>query len=195
MESSSSNSEKRELQQIQQKEKQLHSKVENVETYGQDFMEEIMVKRANEKADIFSKSDYKYLNKNDIEDMVHDYQLGIESYHIKINLTAGTLVYPGIEALEPYTIITDPFISIAYENNKKERRVMNIHELPKFCKANRVLNKIEKILLKAKHGLKEPPLSKEHKEVMELFEGEIDERLKFRRHVRKMGELYRGKIT
>ncbi|GKD89698.1 hypothetical protein Tco_1365205 [Tanacetum coccineum] len=54
MESSSSNSEKR---------------VENVETYGQYFMEEIMVKRANEKANIFSKSDYKYLNKNDIEDM------------------------------------------------------------------------------------------------------------------------------
>ncbi|GJT56899.1 zf-CCHC domain-containing protein [Tanacetum coccineum] len=102
---------------------------------GPDFMEEIVVKKADEKAYIFSESDYKYLNKNYIEDMylfclkrevdhnngllnslivfimscviwerVHDYQLGTKSYPININLTAQTLIIPGIEALEPCII-------------------------------------------------------------------------------------------
>ncbi|GKB83500.1 hypothetical protein Tco_0950395 [Tanacetum coccineum] len=108
-------------------------------------------------------------------------------YQVKINLTAPTLVIPGIEALEPYTITTHPFIGIMYENNKKGRRVMNIHVQPKFCDAtfNRVLKIIEKIILEAKHSFKEPPLSEEHKEVMELFEGEINELLKLRRQMRK----------
>ncbi|GJS00565.1 hypothetical protein Tco_0317073 [Tanacetum coccineum] len=116
-------------------------RVENEQGYEQDFMEEIVVKRADGNAYIFSESNYKYLNKNDIEDMylmrlkretyhkngllnslivfiescviwerVHDYQLRNESYQIKNNLTVPTLVIHGIEELEPYTIINDPFI-------------------------------------------------------------------------------------
>ncbi|GJY41781.1 hypothetical protein Tco_0429051 [Tanacetum coccineum] len=155
-------------------------KVKNVETHGKDFMEEIVVKRANEKAYIISEFDYKYLNKNDTKDIYLIYQ-------IKINLTALTLVIPSIEALEHYTIIIGFFISIVYENIKKERKVTNIHELPKFFDATlkRVLKKIEKILLAANHGFKEPPLSEEHKEVMELCEAEIKERLKFRSQMRR----------
>nr|GEW10721.1 hypothetical protein [Tanacetum cinerariifolium] len=160
-------------------------RVKNVETHGKDFMEETVVKRANEKAYIILESDYKYLNKNDTKDIylmclkrevdhtnallnslivfikgcviwerVHDYQLRIESYQIKINLTVLTLVIPGIEALEPYTIIIGSFIRIV------------------------VLKKIKKILLAANHGFKEPPLSEEHKELMELYEVEIKEHLK-----------------
>nr|GFA89068.1 hypothetical protein [Tanacetum cinerariifolium] len=87
-----------------------------------DFMEQIIMIRENDKSDSFSEADFKYLKKNDIEDIhylylnkkvhycekkllnslltfinscviwerVHDFQLGIESYHIKINLTAPT---------------------------------------------------------------------------------------------------------
>ncbi|GJW30123.1 hypothetical protein Tco_0046998 [Tanacetum coccineum] len=137
-------------------------RVKNEQGYGRDLMEEIVVKRADDKAYIFLESDYKYLNKNDIEYMylfclkrevdhkngllnslivfirgcviwerVHDYRLGIESYHIKISLTGPTLVIPCIETLKPYTITSDPFIRIVYDNNKKERRVMNIDELLK----------------------------------------------------------------
>nr|GEZ09647.1 hypothetical protein [Tanacetum cinerariifolium] len=136
-------------------------RVKNEQGYGPDLMEEIVVKRVNDKAYIFSKSDYKYLNKNKIEYMnllclkrevdhknrllnslivfirgcliwerVHDYRLGIESYQIKISLTGPTFVIPCIETLEPYTITSNPFIGIVYENNKK-RRVMNIDELLK----------------------------------------------------------------
>ncbi|GJY88687.1 hypothetical protein Tco_0503315 [Tanacetum coccineum] len=79
-----------------------------------------------------------------------------KNYQIKINLTAPTFFIPGIEAIEHDTIITGPFIGIVYENSKKERRVMNIHELQKFCDAtlNRILKRIEKVLLAAiaNHG-------------------------------------------
>ncbi|GKC96453.1 hypothetical protein Tco_1161895 [Tanacetum coccineum] len=96
-----------------------------------------------------------------IWERVHDYQLGIESYQIMINLTALTLVIPCIEALKPDTISNDPFIGIVYENSKKERRVMSILELQKFYNAtlNKVLKRIEIVLLDANHGLKDPPLS------------------------------------
>ncbi|GJT33304.1 hypothetical protein Tco_0923723 [Tanacetum coccineum] len=127
-------------------------RVKNVLTHEQDLMEEILVKRVDEQAYIYSESDRKYLNKNDIKDMyllclkykveqlgnelmkslvvyikscviwerVHDYQLGIECYETKVNLTAPTLTLSGIEAL---LLITDPFIDIVYENSKKEKRV------------------------------------------------------------------------
>ncbi|GJW34781.1 hypothetical protein Tco_0057701 [Tanacetum coccineum] len=97
--------------------------------HGLDFMEKILMMRDNDKPDSFSEADFKYLNKNDIEDLyylcrskefdnrkvklmnslitfirscviwerVHDFQLGIESYQMKVNLTAPTLTFPGIK--------------------------------------------------------------------------------------------------
>ncbi|GJU85140.1 hypothetical protein Tco_1292686, partial [Tanacetum coccineum] len=105
-----------------------------------DFMERIIVMIENNKPECFSEVDYKYLNKNDIEDMyylcmnkkvnyhenkllnsllifirscviwerVHNFQLGIESYQIKINLTALTLTFPDIEACDPFSIVDKP---------------------------------------------------------------------------------------
>ncbi|GKA87529.1 reverse transcriptase domain-containing protein [Tanacetum coccineum] len=96
--------------------------VNNEQGYRQDFMEEIIVKRADGNAYIFLESDYKYLNKNDIED-VH--------------------------------------LIIVYENSKKERRVMNIEELPKLCDAtlSKVLKKVKEINVEALYGFKDPPLT------------------------------------
>ncbi|GJW55330.1 hypothetical protein Tco_0099415 [Tanacetum coccineum] len=39
--------------------------------HGLDFMEQILVMRANDKPDSFSEADFKYLNKNDIEDLYY----------------------------------------------------------------------------------------------------------------------------
>ncbi|GJR69171.1 hypothetical protein Tco_0015236 [Tanacetum coccineum] len=39
--------------------------------HGLDFMEQILVMRENDKPDSFSKADFKYLNKNDIEDLYY----------------------------------------------------------------------------------------------------------------------------
>ncbi|GJZ72478.1 hypothetical protein Tco_0636329 [Tanacetum coccineum] len=76
------------------------------------------------------------------QDFMEEIILGIERYQIKINLTAPTLIIPSIKNLEPFSIITDPFIGIVYENIKKEMRVMGIREIPKFCDAT--LDKVMK---------------------------------------------------
>ncbi|GKB21253.1 hypothetical protein Tco_0855176 [Tanacetum coccineum] len=135
--------------------------------HGLDFMEQILVMRANDKPDSFSEADFKYLNKNNIEDLyylcrskeidnrkvklmnslitfiksyviwerVHDFQLGIESYQLKVNLTAPTLTFPGIEEHAPYTIVDEPQMGLIYLNSKDEKRVMYLEEIVKFCDA------------------------------------------------------------
>ena len=87
--------------------------------------------RTDDKDYIFSRSDYKYLNLNDIEDMymlcvqkkldqfqcrilntlvvynrsgvilskVHVFQQGVESYQHRVNLTAPTHTFKGIEKM------------------------------------------------------------------------------------------------
>ncbi|GJQ92188.1 retrovirus-related pol polyprotein from transposon TNT 1-94 [Tanacetum coccineum] len=97
----------------------------------------------------------------------HDYQLGIERYQMKLNLSAPTLVIPDNEELKPYTIITDPFIGIMYGNDE--------------------------INVEARYGFKDLPLSKEDKEVMEFFEEEIKERLKLRRQTRRWERYVKGR--
>ncbi|GJS93129.1 hypothetical protein Tco_0800097 [Tanacetum coccineum] len=71
----------------------------------------------------------------------------------------------------------DPFVGIVYENNKKERRAMNIDELQNFSDATlkRVVKKISVINVEARHGFKDPPLNEKDKELMVLFEEEIEE--------------------
>ncbi|GKC88722.1 hypothetical protein Tco_1149371, partial [Tanacetum coccineum] len=76
---------------------------------------------------------------------VHDFQLGIKSYQIKINLIAPTLTFPGIEAHEPYSIVDKPFTGLIYLNNKDEKRVMYLTEIVKFCDAT-----LEKVLKEVK---------------------------------------------
>ncbi|GKD93386.1 hypothetical protein Tco_1373223 [Tanacetum coccineum] len=68
-----------------------------------------------------------------IWERVHDFQLRIESYQIKFNLTAPTLTFPGIEAHEPYSIVDKPSTSLIYFNSKDEKRVMYWTEIVKFC--------------------------------------------------------------
>ncbi|GJY95839.1 hypothetical protein Tco_0512200 [Tanacetum coccineum] len=145
--------------------------------HGLDFIEQILVIKENDKPDSFSEADFKYLNKNDIEDLyylcrnkkvnyretnlmnslitfirscviwerVHDFQLRIKSYQIKVNLTAPTLTFPGIEACEPYSIVDKPNTGLIYLNNKGKKRLMCLVEIMKFCDAT-----LEKVLKEVK---------------------------------------------
>ncbi|GJX50827.1 hypothetical protein Tco_0277672 [Tanacetum coccineum] len=72
------------------------------------FITEIVARRANDCIVSIIEPDIRsYLNKNDIETLfirssviwerVDDFQLGIESYQQKINLTAPTITFPGID--------------------------------------------------------------------------------------------------
>nr|GEZ52397.1 hypothetical protein [Tanacetum cinerariifolium] len=59
-----------------------------------------------------------------IWERVHDFQLEIESYQQKVNLTAPTISFPRIKKHEKFSIIYEPVHGIIYKNSKKEKRVM-----------------------------------------------------------------------
>ncbi|GKB27745.1 hypothetical protein Tco_0867146 [Tanacetum coccineum] len=54
-----------------------------------------------------------------IWERVHDFQLGIESYQQKVNLTTPTISFPGVEKHRIFSIIYEPVHGIIYKNNKK----------------------------------------------------------------------------
>ncbi|GKC55988.1 hypothetical protein Tco_1083586 [Tanacetum coccineum] len=157
----------------------------------------IVARRANDCIVSINEPDYKNLNKNDIEDIyllimnVHDFQLGIESYQQKVNLTAPTMTFPGIEDHEMFSIIYEPVHGIIYKNSKKEKRVMRHSEIHKFCDAtlNRVLEGLKSYNNDVKYGYVQKDLTKDETEYLKLFEEEIEERLKHRRQMRRW-EMY-----
>ncbi|GKA40937.1 retrovirus-related pol polyprotein from transposon TNT 1-94 [Tanacetum coccineum] len=129
---------------------------------NKNFITEVIARRANGSIVSITESDYKNLNKNDIEDMyllIVNSKLGVESYQQKVNLTAPTITFPGIEKYKVFSIVSVPVYGIIYKNNKKEKRVMRHQEIQN--------------------------LSKEDVEYIQLFEEEIDERLKHRDHMRR----------
>ncbi|GJS57913.1 putative reverse transcriptase domain-containing protein [Tanacetum coccineum] len=195
--------------------------------HGLDFMEQIIVMRANDKPDSFSEADFKYLNKNDIEELyylcrskeidnwkvklmnslitfikscviwerVHDFQLGIESYQMKVNLTAPTLTFHGIEEHALYIIVDEPQMRLIYLNSKYEKRVMHLEEIVKFCDATleKVLNEVKLIMYKSKF-LKKPPLLGElDQDIMKAYEREISKHLSHRQQMRRWGSFVNGR--
>ncbi|GJW94890.1 hypothetical protein Tco_0174562, partial [Tanacetum coccineum] len=178
---------------------------------GLDFMDQILVMGANDKPDNFSKVDFKYLNKKDIEDLyyvyqskkvvnqkiklmnslitfirscviwerVHDFQLGIKSYQIKVNLTAPTLTFHGIEEHAPYSIVDELDTCLIYLNNKDEKRVMYLVEIVKFCDATleKVLKGVKLRMFESKFLKKLPLLGNLDQDIMKAYEREISMRL------------------
>ncbi|GKD92048.1 hypothetical protein Tco_1371885 [Tanacetum coccineum] len=130
-----------------------------------------------------------------IYDRVHDYQLGIESYQTKVNLTAPTLTVHGIEKLNLYSIVDEPFVGIIYENNKKERRIMNLTEIPKFYDATleKVLKEVSLKIVESRYKLKTPSLVDLEKMIMEAFEIKIKKRLRHRRQIRRWESFLNGR--
>ncbi|GKD30901.1 hypothetical protein Tco_1241679 [Tanacetum coccineum] len=76
-----------------------------------------------------------FIRSSVIWERVHDFQLGIESYQQKVNLTAPTISFPGVEKHKMFSIIYEPVHGIIYKNSKKEKRVMRHSEIHKFCDA------------------------------------------------------------
>ncbi|GJV15446.1 hypothetical protein Tco_1360769 [Tanacetum coccineum] len=202
-------------------------RITNDQPHGLDFMEQIFMMRENDKPDSFSEADFKYLNKNDIEDLyylyrnkkatyretklmnslitfirsrviwerVHDFQMGIESYQVKVNLTAPTLTVLGIEEYEPYSIVDMPNTGLIYLNSKNEKRVTYLVEIVTFCDAT--LEKVLKeVKLKIYHSepWKKPPLLGElDRDIMRVFEREISNRLKHQEQMRRWESFVNGR--
>ncbi|GKA69285.1 reverse transcriptase domain-containing protein [Tanacetum coccineum] len=164
------------------------------------FITEIVARRANGSIVSIIESDYKNLIKNDIEDMyllivhgkVDDY--GVESYQQKVNLTAPTFTFPCIKKYNMFCIISEPVYGIIYKNSKKEKRVVRHQKVHKFCDATlkRVLEGLKSYNNDVKHGYITPSLSKDDVEYLQLFEEEIEERLK---HHDQMRWLFEGGAT
>nr|GEV24556.1 hypothetical protein [Tanacetum cinerariifolium] len=111
---------------------------------------------------------------------VHDFQLGMESYQQKVNLTAPTITFLGIEKYKMFSIISEPVYGIIYKNSKKEKRVMRHQEIHKFYDATlkRVLEGLRSYNNDVKHEYMTLSLSKEDAEYLKLFKEETKERLK-----------------
>ncbi|GJW54732.1 hypothetical protein Tco_0098817 [Tanacetum coccineum] len=90
------------------------------------FITEIVAIRANGNIVSITESDYKNLNKNDI-----DSRYGKLSN--KVNLTASTITFPSIEKYTVFSIVSEPMYGLIYKNSKKEKRVMRHQEVHKFC--------------------------------------------------------------
>nr|GEX07312.1 hypothetical protein [Tanacetum cinerariifolium] len=135
------------------------------------FITEIIVRRFNGEIKPITEPDYKYLNKNDMEDMyllcIND-KLGIESYQHKVNLTAPTISFSGIEESELFNIVSELVCGMIYENSKKEKRVMVHKEIHKLCDATlkRVLEKLKKYNKNVKYGYANPSPNKDHVELL-----------------------------
>nr|GEX34639.1 hypothetical protein [Tanacetum cinerariifolium] len=86
-----------------------------------------------------------FIRSHVIWERVHDFQLGIESYQIKVNLITPILTFPGIEAHEQYSIVYKPSTGLIYLNNKYKKWVMYLMEIVKFYDAT-----LEKVLKEVK---------------------------------------------
>ncbi|GJW66940.1 hypothetical protein Tco_0121364 [Tanacetum coccineum] len=165
------------------------------------FITEIVARRANDCIISITKPDYKNLNKNDIKDIyfsviwerVHDFQLGIESYQQKVNLTAPIITFTGIEEHDMFSIIYEPVHEIIYKNSKKEKRVMRHTEIYKFCDAalNRVLEGLKSYNNDVKYRYVQKDLTKDETEYLKLFEEEIEAS----KADEKMGDVREWKTT
>nr|GEV02085.1 hypothetical protein [Tanacetum cinerariifolium] len=130
-----------------------------------------------------------------IRERVHDFQLGIESYQQKVNLTAPTISFLEIKKHEVFSIIYEPVHGIIYKNSKKEKRVMRHSEIHKFCDAtlNRVLEGLKSYNNDVKYGYFQRDLTKDKVAYMKLFEEEIKDRLKYQRQMRSWESYVNGR--
>ncbi|GJS07397.1 retrovirus-related pol polyprotein from transposon TNT 1-94 [Tanacetum coccineum] len=132
-----------------------------------------------------------FIRSSVIWERVHDFQLGIESYQQKVNLTAPTISFPGVEKHRMFSIIYEPVHGIIYKNSKKEKRVMRHSEIHKFCDAtlNRVLEGLKSYNNDVKYGYVQRELTNDEVEYLKLFEEEIEVRLKHHNQMRRW-EMY-----
>nr|GEV25142.1 hypothetical protein [Tanacetum cinerariifolium] len=114
-------------------------------------------------------------------------KLGIESYQIKINLTTPTLIFPGIKARDPYSIVDRPTIGLIYLNSKNEKRIMNLVEIEKFYDAmlERVLKKVKLKIFETEFLKKAPLLDDLDLNLMKAYEREINKRLRHHEQMRR----------
>ncbi|GKA93306.1 hypothetical protein Tco_0815292 [Tanacetum coccineum] len=116
-----------------------------------------------------TESDYKNLNKNDIEDLymliVND---KVDDYAEIGFMWSFSVFIKSIEKHKMFSIVFEPVYGIIYKNNKKEKRVMRYQEVYKSCDATlkRVLEGLKSNNNNVKHCYVTPSLIKEYAEYL-----------------------------
>ncbi|GJX41706.1 retrovirus-related pol polyprotein from transposon TNT 1-94 [Tanacetum coccineum] len=130
------------------------------------------------------ESDYKNLNKNDIEDM----------YLLIMNGKVPDYAETGIKKHKMFSIIYEPVHGIIFKNSKKEKRVIRHSEIHKFCDAtlNRVLEGLKSYNNDVKCGYIQRDLTEDEVEYLNLFEEEIEVRLKYHNQMRRWEMNWNG---
>ncbi|GKD58877.1 hypothetical protein Tco_1296386 [Tanacetum coccineum] len=114
------------------------------EWYKYGYLEEIVVKREDQKLYTFKEGDFKRLHLNDIEDMlllvarIEDLQLGVESYHKKLNLTKPITQDEDMSRRPAYTTLSNPQ-AVIYKDKLKRKRFMHVDKLHKFSDGTLIL--------------------------------------------------------
>ncbi|GJZ23275.1 hypothetical protein Tco_0560734 [Tanacetum coccineum] len=122
--------------------------------YGYGHLEEIEVRRSDQKLYKFMEGDFPRLHLNDIKDMlllvvqnklfnldgeiVEDLQLGVKSYQKKLNISRPLTHKAGITDLEPYTAYSN-LQGVIYLDKLERNRLMCTHELYKFSDGTLIL--------------------------------------------------------
>ncbi|GJX57536.1 hypothetical protein Tco_0287433 [Tanacetum coccineum] len=152
--------------------------------HGQEFMKEIVVKRSDGEYIHFSKSDYKYLHKNDVEDMYLMCLNGKIKYQ-ETGILKSLIVF--IKSSVIYEIVHDYQLGLESYQLKDE--------IPKFCDGTlkRILKEVKKINLDVKHGYADPTLSKDDVEFMVFYEEYFKELLRHRDQMRRSESYANGR--
>ncbi|GJZ68951.1 hypothetical protein Tco_0632501 [Tanacetum coccineum] len=116
--------------------------------HGLDFMKQIIVMREDDKPDSFSKADFKYLNKNDIEDLYYLCQ------NKKVNYRETKLMNSLVTFIRSRVIWER-----VHDFYKNEKWVMYLVEIVKFCDAmlEKILKEVNLKIFQSEPW-KKPPL-------------------------------------
>ncbi|GJS72279.1 hypothetical protein Tco_0705120 [Tanacetum coccineum] len=152
-------------------------------------------KKVNYRENKLLNSLMTFIRSHVIWERVHDFQLGIESYQIRVNLTAPTLTFPGIEAYDPYSIVDKPSTYLIYLNSKNEKRVMYLVEIVKFCDATleRVLNEVKLRIFETEFLKKAPLVGDLNLDIMKTYVIEITKRLRHQEQMRRWESFVNGR--
>ncbi|GJW03382.1 retrovirus-related pol polyprotein from transposon TNT 1-94 [Tanacetum coccineum] len=155
-----------------------------------NFLQSDIVWESRKEIQVLRRS-FLFIRSSVIWERVHDFQLGIKSYQQKINLTAPTITFPGIEEYDVFSIVYEPVHGIIYTNSKKEKRVMRHSEIHKFYDATlrRTLEGLKSYYNDVKYGYVQKELTNDEVEFLKLFEEEIEVRLNYRDQMRRW-EMY-----
>nr|GEV04681.1 hypothetical protein [Tanacetum cinerariifolium] len=125
--------------------------IKTFERYEYAFLKEIIIREADYNEYKIFEADFKNLHPNDFEDLnivirqrVKDLQLGIESYHTKLNLTEPRWNASDFLFKEDYTIISKPG-AVIYRDRNDQKKMMRENVVHKFSYGTltRVLHKLD----------------------------------------------------